>query len=242
MSFCYRPLQDNRASLLRPGTAPKKPLNEKDISMHLWKNYIVFACRVVPPVPSPVSRCVSPDLVLSSSPESLGMADNNRLVENKSPSPMVLPTVMYKLLVPLLRCEVAEMKDSVVNALGRINHSAIMDLMAELMGFVREAIDKKAENARRRRRRDALRSTLVRVLEHMAEEKTFSRASLVTDPDLGCLVPQFTDYIDGMRLYLEAEGAGAEASLKENVPSIKEVKIHFGGFIRHLIRSFPCKL
>ncbi len=68
-------MTDNRASLLRPGTAPKKILNEKDISMHLWKNYTAFACRVVPPIPSPVIRCVSPDLMLSSSPESLGKKD-----------------------------------------------------------------------------------------------------------------------------------------------------------------------
>ena len=140
------PVTDNRASLLRPGTAPKKPLNEKDISMHLWKNYIIFACRVVPPNPSPVIRCVSPDLMLSSSPESLSL---DRSADNKSPSPMVSPSVMYKLLVPLLRCEVPDMRDSVINALGRINHYAIMDLMSELVNNIREAIDRKQENMRR---------------------------------------------------------------------------------------------
>lgn len=41
----FSPPTDNRASLLRPGTAPKRILNEKDISMHLWKNYTIFACR-----------------------------------------------------------------------------------------------------------------------------------------------------------------------------------------------------
>jgi hypothetical protein len=45
---------------------------------------------------------------------------------------MVSPTVFYKLLVPLLRCEVTDMRDSVVQALGRINHVAIMDLMSEV--------------------------------------------------------------------------------------------------------------
>lgn len=62
------PVPDNRASLLRPGTAPKKPLNEKDIWTHLWKNYIVFACRVVPCMSSGGGagdvRCVSPELIL----------------------------------------------------------------------------------------------------------------------------------------------------------------------------------
>ena len=45
---------------------------------------------------------------------------------------MVSPTVLYKLLVPLLRCEVTDMRDSVVLALGTINHVAIMDLMSEV--------------------------------------------------------------------------------------------------------------
>ena len=224
------PVTDNRASLLRPGTAPKKPLNEKDISMHLWKNYIIFACRVVPPNPSPVIRCVSPDLMLSSSPESLSL---DRSADNKSPSPMVSPSVMYKLLVPLLRCEVPDMRDSVINALGRINHHAIMDLMSELVNNIREAIDRKQENMRRRRRRDALRLALVRVFELMAEEKTFSRTAAVIDTDSGFLAGTFTDYIDGAKAYLEAPELTAS-----NSESVKEIKIHFASFIRQLIGSF----
>lgn len=226
------PVTDNRASLLRPGTAPKKPLNEKDIAMHLWKNYIIFACRVVPANPSQsnVIRCVSPDLMLSSSPESL-MSTADRSLDNKSPSPMVSPTVMYKFLVPLLRCEVIDMKDSVINALGRINHHAIMDLMAELVVYIREAIDRKQENMRRRRRRDALRLALVRVLEIMSEVKTFSRTAAVVDQDSGFLASTFTDYIDGARIYLEAPEVST-------VDSVKEIKIHFASFIRQLIDSF----
>ena len=69
-------------------------------------------------------------------------------MENKSPSPLVSPTVLYKLLVPLLRCEVSDMRDSVVHALGRINHTAIMDLMSELVLYIREAIDRKQVGAR----------------------------------------------------------------------------------------------
>lgn len=47
------------------------------------------------------------------------------------------------------------------------------DLMEELVVYIREAIDKKQENMRRRRRRDALRLQLVRVLEKIAEKGTF---------------------------------------------------------------------
>ena len=226
------PVTDHRASLLRPGTAPKKPLNDKDISMHLWKNYIIFACRVVPQSPSPVIRCVSPDLMLSSSPESLGV-DHHRSSDNKSPSPMVSPSVMYKLLVPLLRCEVPDMKDSVIHALGRINHHAIMDLMTELVVYYREAIDRKQENKRQRRRRDALRLALVRVLEIMSEEKTFSRTQAVVDADSGFLASTFTDYIEGAKLYLEAPELQAT-----NTDSVKEIKSYFSSFIRQLVGSF----
>jgi hypothetical protein len=43
------PPADNRVgSTLLRGPPPKKPNNEKDISMHLWRNYIALACRVVP--------------------------------------------------------------------------------------------------------------------------------------------------------------------------------------------------
>lgn len=62
--FFSSPVNDNRASLLRSSTSVRKPVNERDIYMHAWKNYVTFAFRVVPPVPSPVIRCASPDLSL----------------------------------------------------------------------------------------------------------------------------------------------------------------------------------
>nr|XP_040568440.1 LOW QUALITY PROTEIN: protein furry-like [Lepeophtheirus salmonis] len=228
------PVADNRASLLRPGTAPRKTVNEKDISMHLWKNYISFACRVVPPIPSPVLRCVSPDMMFSSigsssSPESLGLIDRNN--DNKSPS-VVSPSVMYKLLVPLLRCDVSDMRDCIVQALGRINHNALGDLMSELWSYVKEAIDRKRENMGRKRRREALRLQLVRVMELIASHGTFSRAtSGVTDPNTGALAQTFTEYIEGARQILESEN-------DKFVPCVREGKLSFGSFIRKLINSF----
>lgn len=62
--FVYRPVNDNRASLLRSSTAVRKPVNERDVYMHIWKNYLTFGYRVVPPIPSPIIRCASPDLSL----------------------------------------------------------------------------------------------------------------------------------------------------------------------------------
>lgn len=36
-----------------------------------------------------------------------------------------LSTAMYKLIVPLLRCEVVDIRDAVINALGLINPDAL---------------------------------------------------------------------------------------------------------------------
>lgn len=56
----------------------------------------------------------------SSSPDSLN-ADRSDKSNAISPSPVAL----YKLVVPLLRCEVADVRDAAVNALGMINHDAL---------------------------------------------------------------------------------------------------------------------
>jgi len=87
------PVPENRASLLRPGTAPKRATasageRREIVWTHLWKNYVSFACRVVPPVePQPgqyyhhhhhqqqqqlqlqaqqqqMHRCASPDVMI----------------------------------------------------------------------------------------------------------------------------------------------------------------------------------
>ena len=92
---------------------------------------------------------------LFSSPESLLVFERQ---DSKSPSPMLSPSVMYKMLIPLLRCEVSDISDSVVQALGNINHNSLMDLLGEktMQDYIRESLDRKLER-RRRRNRDMLR-------------------------------------------------------------------------------------
>ncbi|XP_058831172.1 protein furry isoform X5 [Topomyia yanbarensis] len=222
------PVSDNRASLLRSSAPPKKPPSEaqRDLLAHLWKNQVALAMRLVPQMPSVAVRCASPDLSLSSSPDSLS-ADRS----DKSSGTTASPVALYKLVIPLLRCEVSDVRDAAVNALGMINHDALKDLMEELAVYIREAIDRKQENMRRRRRRDALRLQLVRVLEKIVENGTFGRSPFVLERDTMSLHPTFVEYIDGARLYLEAE------TDKDN-SSMREVKTHFCDFIRKMIKNF----
>lgn len=106
--------------------------------------------------------------------------------------------------------------------------------MDELVVYIREAVDRKQENMRRRRRRDALRLQLVKVLEKIAENGTFGVSSCVIERESMSLHPTFVEYMDGARLYLEMEMD------KENA-SIREVKIHFCDFIRIMIKNFSRK-
>lgn len=128
--------------------------------------------------------------------------------------------------------------------------------MEELVPYIREAVDKKQENMRRRRRRDALRLQLVRVLKLIAEHGTFGESSSVLERDtlhptfVGeffnnysclfylyqvCKSSSILDYMEGARLYLETE------TDKDNT-SMREVKIHFCDFIRIMIKNFSRKL
>lgn len=54
----------------------------------------------------------------SSSPDSMNVDRNDKTASG-------LSTAMYKLIIPLLRCEVVDIRDSVVNALGLINAEAL---------------------------------------------------------------------------------------------------------------------
>ena len=45
----------------------------------------------------------------------------------------------------------------------------------------------------------------------------------------------FVDYIDGARQYLEGEN-------DRDLPILQEIRLHFSGFIQHLIHNTPSKL
>ncbi|CAH8669843.1 unnamed protein product [Schistosoma rodhaini] len=111
---------------------------------------------------------------------------------------------LVKLLVPLLRCEQPEIRDSAIGGLGRINPAAFRDVLEDLQPLLKESFDRKQENLRRRRRRDGLRSALVKTLSLMAQTGVFAypESNIVTPQ--GSLICQLLDYMDGMRGYLES--------------------------------------
>lgn len=120
------PVQDNRASLLRSATTPRKPPIDRNLYFKLWRNYLLFAFRTVPPNIGTSLRCISPDMGMSSSPE----APDGR--DGKSPLPLtsamlfsVTPSSLYKHVVPLIRLDTVDVRDLAVHSLGQINHMAV---------------------------------------------------------------------------------------------------------------------
>ncbi|VVC93780.1 unnamed protein product, partial [Leptidea sinapis] len=104
------PVNDNRASLLsRSPALPRKPEKERDGYMQVWKYYVTMAYLVVPAVSSPVIRCASPDLSLSSSPDSLSERSGG-----EARATQATPSSLHKLAVPLARCEVPEAMSALV--------------------------------------------------------------------------------------------------------------------------------
>ncbi|KAF2357084.1 Cell morphogenesis protein N-terminal [Trinorchestia longiramus] len=147
----------------------------------------------------------------------------------------VAPPQLYKLLVPLLRCDLVEVRDVASLALGNINHHALGDVMEELVGNVRESLDRKQENMRRRRRRDALRLQLMRLFHAAAAAQTFALSDSVLDSDTGSLLKHYLDYLDGARCYLESDWD------RENV-LLSQIKFLFCKFVRKLLKSFTREL
>ncbi|XP_052746628.1 protein furry isoform X1 [Bicyclus anynana] len=223
------PVSDNRASLLSRGPAlPRKPEKERDGYMQVWKYYMTMAYLVVPAVPSPIIRCASPDLSLSSSPDSLSERSGG-----EARGAAASPVSLHKLAVPLARCEVAEVRDAAVAACGHINPDALKDLFEELVPLLREAVDRKQENMRRRRRRDALRLNLNKMLLLIAQRKTFATSSYALEG--GGLHPSITEYLDGVRQCLEVEG-------DKDAPAAREQRLTFADFVTELIKSFPLEM
>lgn len=224
---------DNRTSLiLRSGS--KKVTNDGDFYLHLWHNYVILACTLAQQVNPHQNSSID-------SNGSLDSINNNNNTSEKSESKSFTQNSesqvqnLFRMLVPLLKCDNSEMKDYVVNALGHTNPAIIKDLLEELLPFIKEANDKKADKVKQRRKRDLMRSQLARIFELMAENKILAQINADTiENDSKSLHSTFLDYIEGARLYLESEN-------EKDLPHLKEIRLHFSRFIQHLINNTPLK-
>ncbi|XP_063413170.1 protein furry-like isoform X1 [Mytilus trossulus] len=212
------------SSLLRSGTSSKKPTSEKDLHMQLWQNYVILACAIAQRNVIAPLRCSSPDPASSPESTSSDKADNRQNGTTASG--------LFHLIVPLLKCEISDMRDTIVNGLGYTNPAVFKDLVEELVPYLKEAVERKQENIKRRRKKDIIRVQLAHVFELIASQKTFAMSDSVIDKGENSLNKTFVEYIDGARQYLESES-------DKDLPVLQDIRLHFSRFIRQLISNTP---
>ncbi|KRZ85737.1 Protein furry -like protein-like [Trichinella sp. T8] len=228
------PQNDTRASLLRTSKSKASNVSASETLSYsnylgLWQKYLVLACAIAPPSQNYtfVLRSVSPVTLQCDA------------VENQKTSDLRIPRVanvsatnLFRMVLPLLRCDMTDIRDSVVLGLGSVNpHAFDRCLLDEMSPCLREACERKQENVRRKKRRDILRLQLIRFFEMVIFRGTFNVVS-IADPKSGALKGFFRDFIENSRHYLETDqdrdGQTAHA-----------LHLHFAKMISLLIKSFP---
>uniref|UniRef100_A0A8C5MCH2 FRY like transcription coactivator n=1 Tax=Leptobrachium leishanense TaxID=445787 RepID=A0A8C5MCH2_9ANUR len=226
-----------RLQLLSPQVDINSPINAKKVTavigsdsyIGLWRNYLILCCSAATSTTSSASsssvRC-SPPETLASTPDS-GYSIDSKIIGNPSPSSL------FKHIVPMMRSESMEITESLVLGLGRTNPGAFRELIEELHPIIKEALDRRPENMKRRRRRDILRVQLVRIFELLADAGVISHsASGGLDNETHSLNNTLLEYVDLTRQLLEAEN-------EKDSDMLKDIRCHFSALVANIIQNVP---
>ncbi|XP_058494986.1 protein furry homolog-like isoform X4 [Solea solea] len=234
--FAYTRLQ-----LLSPQVDINSPINAKKVNslsssdsyIGLWRNYLILCCSSASSSSSMCSssstsgsvRC-SPPETLASTPDS-GYSYDSKIVGTPSPS------LLFKHIVPMMRSESMDITESLVLGLGRTNPVAFRELLEELNPIIKEALERRPENMKRRRRRDILRVQLVRIFELLADAGVISQiASGGLDGESHSLNSTLLEYVDLTRQLLEAEN-------DKDSDTLKDIRCHFSALVANIIQNVP---
>ncbi|XP_042697806.2 protein furry homolog-like isoform X3 [Chrysemys picta bellii] len=230
--FAYTRLQ-----LLSPQVDINSPINAKKVNtttssdsyIGLWRNYLILCCSAATSTSSSTSagsvRC-SPPETLASTPDS-GYSIDSKIIGSPSPSSL------FKHIVPMMRSESMEITESLVLGLGRTNPGAFRELIEELHPIIKEALERRPENMKRRRRRDILRVQLVRIFELLADAGVISHsASGGLDNETHSLNNTLLEYVDLTRQLLEAEN-------EKDSDTLKDIRCHFSALVANIIQNVP---
>ncbi|XP_075943434.1 protein furry homolog-like isoform X2 [Anarhichas minor] len=208
-------------------------LNSSDSYIGLWRNYLILCCSSASSSPSMSSssstsgsvRC-SPPETLASTPDS-GYSYDSKIVGTPSPSSL------FKHIVPMMRSESMDITESLVLGLGRTNPVAFRELIEELNPIIKEALERRPENMKRRRRRDILRVQLVRIFELLADAGVISQiTSGGLDGESHSLNSTLLEYVDLTRQLLEAEN-------DKDSDTLKDIRCHFSALVANIIQNVP---
>uniref|UniRef100_A0A8C1GWZ3 Furry homolog, like n=1 Tax=Cyprinus carpio TaxID=7962 RepID=A0A8C1GWZ3_CYPCA len=229
-----------RLQLLSPQVDINSPINAKKVNsmssssdsyVGLWRNYLILCCSSATSSTSSSSsapgsvRC-SPPETLASTPDS-GYSYDSKIISIPSPSSL------FKHVVPMMRSESMDITESLVLGLGRTNPIAFRELLEELNPIIKEALERRPENMKRRRRRDILRVQLVRIFELLADSGVISQiASGGLDGESHSLNSTLLEYVDLTRQLLEAEN-------DKDSDTLRDIRSHFSALVANIIQNVP---
>ncbi|KAG8136817.1 hypothetical protein E2320_005373 [Naja naja] len=233
-SLCLA-LRFTRLQLVMPLVDPNSPVNAKKTStpstgdhyVTLWRNYLILCFGVAKPsIMSPGHLRVSTPEIMATTPDGTISYDNKAI---GTPSVGVL----LKQLVPLMRLESIEITESLVLGFGRTNALVFRELVEELHPLMKEALERRPENKKRRERRDLLRLQLLRIFELLADAGVISDSTNgALERDTLALGALFLEYVDLTRMLLEAEN-------DKEVEILKDMRAHFSAMLANLIQCVP---
>ncbi|XP_051541423.1 protein furry homolog isoform X3 [Myxocyprinus asiaticus] len=234
LSYAW-PYTFTRLQLLMPLIDPNSPVYAKKTStpgpadgyVTLWRNYLILCLGVAKP------SIMSPGHLRASTPEIMATTpDGSVTYDNKV---IGTPSVAWllKQLVPLMRSESLEITESLVLGFGRTNSLVFRELVEELHPLMKEALERRPENKKRRERRDLLRLQLLRIFELLADSGVISDSTNgALERDSLALGALFLEYVDLTRMLLEAEN-------DKELDILKDMRAHFSGMVANLIQCVP---
>nr|XP_006005371.1 PREDICTED: protein furry homolog isoform X2 [Latimeria chalumnae] len=233
LSYAW-PYAFTRLQLLMPLVDPNPVYAKKtstvssgDNYVTLWRNYLILCFGVAKPsIMSPGHLRASTPEIMATTPDGTVSYDNKAI---GTPSVAVL----LKQLVPLMRAESIEITESLVLGFGRTNSLVFRELVEELHPLMKEALERRPENKKRRERRDLLRLQLLRIFELLADAGVISdNTNGALERDTLALGALFLEYVDLTRMLLEAEN-------DKDVEILKDIRAHFSAMVANLIQCVP---
>uniref|UniRef100_A0A8C7D7P1 FRY microtubule binding protein n=1 Tax=Oncorhynchus kisutch TaxID=8019 RepID=A0A8C7D7P1_ONCKI len=225
-----------RMQLLMPLVDPTNPVYTKKTSstsgggdsyVTLWRNYLILCFGVAKP------SIMSPGQLRAYTPEITATTPDGSI--NYDNKVIWTPSVAWllKQLVPLMRTESIELTESLVLGFGRTNSLVFRELVEELHPLMKEALERRPENKKRRERRDLLRLQLLRIFELLADSGVISDSTNgALERDTLALGALFLEYVDLTRMLLEAEN-------DKELDILKDIRAHFSAMVANLIQCVP---
>ncbi|KAG5844677.1 hypothetical protein ANANG_G00165010 [Anguilla anguilla] len=234
LSYAW-PYAFTRLQLLMPLVDPNNPANAKKTStagtwdgyVTLWRNYLILCFGVAKPsiMSSGHLRASTPEITATTPDGSVSY--DNKVIGTPSIA------WLLKQLVPLMRSESIEITEALVLGFGRTNALVFRELVEELHPLMKEALERRPENKKRRERRDLLRLQLLRIFELLADAGVISDSTNgALERDTLALGALFLEYVDLTRMLLEAEN-------DKDVEVLKDIRAHFSAMVANLIQCVP---